>query len=71
MSGACLPISAGSSVAVLVPPQAQVIAENREEIVRVFQSWRFANRSLRADVHEIGAPAAFSCTLSKRRLLMD
>ncbi|KAL4439448.1 hypothetical protein ABPG77_008777 [Micractinium sp. CCAP 211/92] len=32
---------------------ALVMAENREEIVRIFQFWRFANRRLDVDINEI------------------
>lgn len=32
---------------------ALVMAENREEIIRIFQFWRFANRRLDADINEI------------------
>lgn len=48
----------------------QVLANNREEIVRVFQAWRFANRRLDVEVNEIGercfeCPSLFAplCTL--------
>ena len=33
---------------------ALVIAENREEIVRIFQWWRMSARSLDVEVHELG-----------------
>jgi hypothetical protein len=32
----------------------QVGAENREEIVAIFQYWRFINRRLDVDVQEVG-----------------
>ena len=46
LPAACCPATAVAAL--------QVVAESREEIVRIFQAWRFANRRLDVDVHEIG-----------------
>lgn len=33
---------------------ALVIARNREDIIRVFQTWRFTTGHLQAEIHDIG-----------------
>lgn len=38
----------------LLSSSSQVLGENREDIVRIFQYWRFVNRRLDVGVHEIG-----------------
>jgi hypothetical protein len=42
------------TTAAAVHPLWQVLAEDREEIIRIFQAWRFANRRLDVEVNEIG-----------------